>query len=848
MGAKTRKIAGWFQDAPKRGILSPMRQRGYLIFGLGLLTACLLAQATLPKDLQQRFERAVQLAAQGKLREAEPIFREIIQKQPNFAPAHLNLGLVYRLQNQYEKAAHHLRRAAALNPKDPKPLVELTRLALDRGKLADARGYLRMLRDRFPNEPELPLLEGALASLQGEWGVAIEKFRQALKSRPNDFRIHYNLGIAAYQLQRYNEAEQHFKRAVDLKPDYTTGWKSLGMTYEARGLPEHAIRAYSESLRREPDDLPTRLKRASLYQRVGNLDAALADYRHLTKVYPRNPEAHLGAGLILMQQERYSEALVHLGAALNLTPPSDPLYLDILTEIGHCNLNLKQYAKAREQFAQVLKLAPKNARAYEGQLQVLLAQEMEAEITPFLRHWATNLPDDPRPILQLARIYERNNNPKLAEEEYKQLLQKFPQHTEFVREYAQFLSRQGRDEDAVRLYDQLLERSPNEVVALLGKARFAEKRNDAPQALELYQKVLEQDPTNEIALLGTAAMYRKLNQVDAAIEIYRRMTLTENPHPLAFSSLLTLYREQQRTDELLDYLRQMAQQHGMRFLPFLASEMLQAGKGEEAIALLQDALKREPNSALIHKLLGVVYETLQRPDDALRAYQRAHALDPNDTWTLYHIAQVQTQQGQKAAAWETLVGAVRLNPDDLSLYPALERLAGELGREAQYRALVEELAQRDTPGQEPLKTLVELLRREGKTEEALTLVQRRLRDRPNDASLWHLQLSLLNALGRHREMLSVYAHLARLNPQDISLLRTWVMHAEQYGSTVDTILALQALYKAAPDDISTGLKLARYLELGGQRYRALELLRLMRDNFPMNADIRQALERLEGAR
>ncbi|MFN3691139.1 MAG: tetratricopeptide repeat protein, partial [Fimbriimonadales bacterium] len=290
--------------------------------------------------------------------------------------------------------------------------------------------------------------------------------------------------------------------------------------------------------------------------------------------------------------------------------------------------------KAREQFAQVLKLAPKNARAYEGQLQALQAQEMEAEITPFLRQWASNLPDDPRPILELARLYERNNNPKLAEEEYKQLLQKFPQQTEFLREYAQFLSRQGRDEDAAQLYDQLLQQSPNEVVALLGKARLAEKRNDAPQALELYRQVLEQDPNNEIALLGAAAMYRKLNQTEAAIAIYHRMTLTETPHPLAFSSLLTLYREQQRTDELLNYLKQMAQRHGTRFLPFLASEMLQAGKGEEAIALFQDALQREPNNAQIHKLLGVVYETLQRPDDALRAYQHAHALDPNDTWTL----------------------------------------------------------------------------------------------------------------------------------------------------------------------------------------------------------------------
>jgi tetratricopeptide (TPR) repeat protein len=433
-----------------------MRVRAGLLLGLGLLIALGWAQATLPKDLQQRFERATRLAAQGKLREAEPLFRDIVQKQPNFAPAHLSLGLVYRLLNQNDKALTHLRRAATLNPKDPKPLVELARLCLDINRLDDAQGYIRMLRDRFPSEPELPILEGALASLRGEWGVALQKFQQALKTRPNDFRIHYNLGIAAYQLKRYEAAERHFKRTTELKPDYTTGWKSLGMTYEARGLPEHAIRAYSEALKREPDDLPTRLKRAYLYQRGENLDAALADFQYLAKRYPRNPDAHIGAGLLLMRKERYSEALVHLGAALQLLSPSEPLYLEILTEIAHCNLNLKQYGKAREQFAQVLKLMPKHARAYEGQYQVLIAQEQETEILPFLRNWATNLPDDPRPLLQIARIYERNRNPRAAEEEYKQLLQKFPQQTEFVREYAQFLARQGREDEAAALYDQLL--------------------------------------------------------------------------------------------------------------------------------------------------------------------------------------------------------------------------------------------------------------------------------------------------------------------------------------------------------------------------------------------------------
>ncbi len=821
-----------------------MRRSVWLVVGLVLLTIFTWAQATLPKDLQARYDRAIRLAAQGKFREAEPLLRDIVQKQPNFAPARLNLGLVYRMLNQNDKALVQLRRAAELNLKDPKPLVELTRLCLDIRRLDDAQGYLRMLRDRFPKEPELPLLEGAHASLKGEWGIAYEKFQQAARLRPNDYRVQYNLGIAAYQQQRYDDAEKHFKRTVELKPDYTTGWKSLGMTYEARGLPEHAIRAYSESIKREPNDLPTRLKRAILYQRAENLNAALADFQHLAKVYPRNPDVHIGAGLMLMRQERYREAMTHLGAALDLTSPSDPLYLEILAEIGHCNLNLKQYGKAREQFAQVLKLMPKNARAYEGQWEVLQAQELETELLPFLRNWQTNLPDDPRPTLYLARIFERNREPRLAEAEYKQLLEKFPNQTEFKREYAQFLSRQGREDEAIRLYDELLTNSPNEVFALMAKARIAERRNDAQQALELYQRVIAQDPNNEMALLGAAAVHQRLNQIEEAIAIYRRLALADPPNPLAFSNLLDIYRQKERNDEAIEFLKQMAQQHGGRFLPFLASQMLQAGKGEEAIALFQEQLQREPNNPQIHRLLGVIYETLQRPNDALQAYQRARALEPNDTWTIYHIAQIQAQQGQKEAAYATLVSGLRANPDDISLYPALERLAAELGREAQYRALVQELAQQDTPGQEALKAYVNWLQREGKTADALALVQRRLQTKPDDLNLLNLQLSLLSALERRQEMLGVYARLARLNPQDINLLRNWVMHAEQYGTTVDAILALQALYQAAPDDISTGLKLARYLDMAGQRFRAIELLRLMQENFPRNEDIRSELTRL----
>ncbi|MCS7273624.1 MAG: tetratricopeptide repeat protein [Fimbriimonadales bacterium] len=826
-----------------------MRSRVWLSGLLGLSFLFALAQAPLPQEQLQRYERAIRLAAQGKLREAEPLLLEIVRKHPTFAPAHLSLGLLYRLQNQHEKALMHLRRAATLNPKEPRALVELARLCLDLNRLEDAKGYLRMLQARFPNEPELPVLEGALAMLQNNWSLAREKFQQALAKRPNDFRLHYNLGIIAYQQQRYQEAERHFRQAVTLKPNYTTGWKSLGMTYEALGLPERAIHAYTEVLKREPDDLPTRFKRASLYQRLNNLEAALADYRHLAKVYPKNADAHLGAGLILMRKERYREALAHLGAVLQLVPSTEQLYFEVLTEVAYCHFHLKEYGKARAQFAEVLKRMPRNARAYEGQYQVLLAQQVEeTELSPFLHNWAAHVPDDPRPLQYLARMYERNRQPQLAEETYRQLLQKFPERTELVREFAQFLMRQGREDEAVQLYDQILQQAPKDPIALLGKARYAERRQQFQQALELYQQVLAQDPSNEPALLGAAAMYRELNQPDKAIEVYRRLTLGKTINQLAFSALLDLYRRLNRTDELIGYLKEMVQCHGDSFLPFLASQLIQAGRGEEAVATLKEAVRREPKNAENYRLLGVVYETLQRHADALTAYQQAHTLDPKHTWTLYHIAKIQIQQGRKDAAWQTLVRALRIDPDDISLYPPLEQLAKELGREVEYRALIRELAQRDTPANEPLKAYVAWLRRENKVDEALALVRQRLRAKPNNTALLLLELSLLSAQQRHREALRIYAQLARLQPTNVNLLREWVSYAEQHGSLVDALQALQALYRAVPDDVAVGLKLVRHLELLGLRYRALELLRIMRDNFPTNPDVREALERMEAER
>ena len=64
-----------------------------------------------------------------------------------------------------------------------------------------------------------------------------------------------------------------------------------------------------------------------------------------------------------------------------------------------------------------------------------------------------------------------------------------------------------------------------------------------------------------------------------------------------------------------------------------ADKLKEAGKLEEAAARLNDALTIDPNYALAHSALAVVYTRLKRHDEAIRHAQCVCELEPNDPFS-----------------------------------------------------------------------------------------------------------------------------------------------------------------------------------------------------------------------
>src|SRR5882724_4271209 len=96
---------------------------GLRLIARGTLCVCLLswtanfAAAQGGADVNERFRQATAAMREGHLDAASAGFAAIVKETPNFAEAHLNLGLVLQEQNKFDEAIGSFQRALILKPK-----------------------------------------------------------------------------------------------------------------------------------------------------------------------------------------------------------------------------------------------------------------------------------------------------------------------------------------------------------------------------------------------------------------------------------------------------------------------------------------------------------------------------------------------------------------------------------------------------------------------------------------------------------------------------------------------------------------------------------------------------------
>jgi Tfp pilus assembly protein PilF len=131
-----------------------------------------------------------------------------------------------------EQAEHLFRQAIDLEPNMAAALTNLGNLIYRQGELEEARRLYERALDHDPMQPEARYNLGNLLEDLGETDLAIAELRRVCATAPAFADAHYNLGLMLAQLGGTAQARQHLERYLEL--DGGSDWAGHARGYLAQ--------------------------------------------------------------------------------------------------------------------------------------------------------------------------------------------------------------------------------------------------------------------------------------------------------------------------------------------------------------------------------------------------------------------------------------------------------------------------------------------------------------------------------------------------------------------------------------------------------------------------------------
>ena len=125
---------------------------------------------------------------------------------------------------------------------------------------------------------------------------------------PNDERAHFALAGYHFGQQEMGEAVEHYKKATELAPSYSSAFNLLGYAYRQQGDYANAEQAFKKYIELIPSDPNPYDSYAELLLKMGRFDESIAQYRKALEVDPHWIPGHFGIAADLMYQGKKQAA------------------------------------------------------------------------------------------------------------------------------------------------------------------------------------------------------------------------------------------------------------------------------------------------------------------------------------------------------------------------------------------------------------------------------------------------------------------------------------------------------------------------------------------------------------
>lgn len=333
-------------------------------------------------NVPQTLAQALALQEQGRLDEAERLYREILAVRPDHFDALQMLGLIKLDKGEPAEALRLVSEAMRMRTPSPQILLNhgLILHALRRFEEAlESFDRAIKLKSKFA---EAHNNRGAVLSALGRHEEALESCRKALALKPDYAETHYNVGTSLRALGRYEEALKSFDRALALRPQDAKAHNNRGTALESLVRYKDALACYDRALALDPRFAEARNNRGRVLALLDRPDEALANFDLAVAQNPKDAEAHYNRGKVFLDLNRNDEAIACFARALALRPGyPEARFADCFAELPVAYADEAEILRRRAAYERKLRTLAADVDA--GRLQGDLVQAVGAK-HPFL--------------------------------------------------------------------------------------------------------------------------------------------------------------------------------------------------------------------------------------------------------------------------------------------------------------------------------------------------------------------------------------------------------------------------------------------------------------------------------
>jgi tetratricopeptide (TPR) repeat protein len=181
--------------------------------------------------VKEIFNLAVKNHQNNNLQDAQNYYKKVLKMDPDFAAAHSNLGVVYKILGKHQKAKDCYEKAIEINPGFADAHSNLGNLLKKLGKNQKAKDCYEKTIEINPGFADAHNNLGAIFGDLGEYPKAKKCFEKAIELNPNYAIAYNNLGGIFKDLGEHQKAKDCYKKAIEIDPNHAAFYSNLSTLY-----------------------------------------------------------------------------------------------------------------------------------------------------------------------------------------------------------------------------------------------------------------------------------------------------------------------------------------------------------------------------------------------------------------------------------------------------------------------------------------------------------------------------------------------------------------------------------------------------------------------------------------